>query len=84
MSDLKQIRKRLCYTPLVYQRFNQKMKTDYAQDEIESFINQVIDTCASEQIRRIGKNYYLINHSFNIRLTINANTFRLITINKLI
>ncbi len=83
MSDLKQIRERLCYTPLVYHRFNQKMKTSYSNAEIESLINQIIDTCSNDQLENIGKNYYLTNHSFNIRLTINAHTFRLITVNRI-
>ena len=34
--------------------------------------------------KKIGKNYYVTNSENNVRITVNANTFRVITVDKLI
>ncbi|WP_415621778.1 DUF3781 domain-containing protein [Liquorilactobacillus sp.] len=34
-------------------------------------------------IEHIGKNYYVYNHPANIRITVNAHNFRVITADKL-
>ena len=34
-------------------------------------------------LQRIGKNIYVTNHERNIKITINSNTYRIITVDKL-
>ncbi|MCP0887973.1 DUF3781 domain-containing protein [Ligilactobacillus sp. WILCCON 0076] len=82
MQDLIQnILKHLCYTELVYLRINKKLQRNLSVSEIENLIRKAI--LATTKIEHIGKNYYLYDYTDSIRITINANTFRIITVDSL-
>jgi hypothetical protein len=49
-----------------------------ARDEIEKFVLELI-ACETNQIQKIGKNYYVRDERNGVSLTINSQTFRLIT-----
>ncbi len=84
MKDDKQmIIKNLCYTELVYSRVNKKLRTNLQNEEIELFIDKILKMSDEKFYTKTGKNYYVTNTENNIRLTINSNTFRLITVNKI-
>ncbi|NMM47740.1 DUF3781 domain-containing protein [Flammeovirgaceae bacterium KN852] len=74
---------KLCYTPLVYQRINKKLATNYTTNEIENLIFSIITNTNENEIIKSGKNYYLINPEYKIRITINSTTFRVITVDKI-
>ncbi|AUJ30583.1 DUF3781 domain-containing protein [Liquorilactobacillus hordei] len=71
----------ICYTALVYGRINKKLNINLSNIEIEDLVRKTILTATN--IERIGKNYYIYNHPANIRITVNANNFRVITADKL-
>lgn len=84
MKDDKQmIIENLCYTQLVYSRVNKKLRTNLQNEEIELFIDKILKISDEKFYTKTGKNYYVTNTENNIRLTINSNTFRLITVNKI-
>ena len=68
----------LCYTELVYGRINKKLKSQLSKDQIENKIYQSILDTPVECFHKKGKNYYIMNQ--NIKITINSNTFRVITV----
>lgn len=71
------------YTTLVYQRINKKLKTSFSNTESEILIKKVlIETDSSSYIKK-GKNFYVSNKKYNIKITVNSNTFRIITVDKL-
>jgi hypothetical protein len=67
----------------VYGRVNNKLKTEFSNAEIEHLIAKVLDDTEEKDISKIGKNFYVSNDVHQIRLTINSNTFRLITVDAL-
>jgi len=73
----------LCYTELVYGRINKKLATDFSNEQIEVLINEVLKNTDEKYYTKTGKNYYVTNTENNIRLTINSNTFRIITVDRL-
>ncbi|MEF2175359.1 MAG: DUF3781 domain-containing protein [Candidatus Absconditabacteria bacterium] len=75
--------KNLCYTELVYYRVNNKLNLNLTKDEVEEFISTLIAEIPEQEIVKTGKNYYLVNHRKNVRLTINSNNYRLITVDKI-
>ncbi len=83
ISNKQQIVERLCYTELVYGRINKKLSTDFSNVQIESFIDEVLKKTDGKFYEKNGKNYYVTNTVYNIRITINSNTFRVITVDKL-
>lgn len=68
----------ICYTDLVYGRFNKKLKTSYSNEEIQQLVLDIIQDSAT-QILENGKNYYLNSRTHDLRLTVNKNNYRLIT-----
>ena len=72
----------ICYTDLVYDRINKKLKTDMDKEEIEKFILNIV-TCKFNFIQKIGKNYYLRDKQKGLSITINSSTYRVITVDKL-
>lgn len=85
MTDIKQkIIKNLCYTELVYQRINKKLQIDLSKGQIESFIYKTLQITDDKHYIKRGKNYYITNTDNNIRITINSNTFRVITAERII
>ena len=78
-----EILKNICYTDLVYGRINKKLGLNHTNHEIERFIYRIIDDAHIENFKIIGKNYYIENYEENIRLTINCNTYRIITADRI-
>ena len=73
----------ICYTDLVYGRINKKLGMNLTNDEIEDFILKIIVDAQEDDFEIIGKNYYINNYTENIKLTINRNTTRIITAEKI-
>ncbi len=84
MTDNKQkIIENLCYTELVYGRINKKLTTDLSKEQIELFIKELLKKTDKKFYTKTGKNYYVTNTEKNIRITINSNNFRVITVDKI-
>ncbi|HEX8549290.1 MAG TPA: DUF3781 domain-containing protein [Cytophagaceae bacterium] len=83
-EDKERIIENLCYTELVYERINKKLRVKFTRQETEEFILKVLRETGSNFFERIGKNIYVTNAKSNIRITINSNTFRIITVNKIV
>ncbi len=84
MTDRKQrIIENLCYTELVYERINKKLSSDFSKGQIELFIDEILKKTNEKFYNKTGKNYYVTNAEKNIRITINSNTFRVITVDKI-
>lgn len=75
-----EILQKLCYTRLVYGRINKKLRCQLTNDKIEALIFRVIIETKEELFERKGKNVYITNREQNIRITVNQNTFRVITV----
>lgn len=74
---------KLCYTELVYGRINKKLKSSFSKKEIEVFLFNILKETDIQFYTKTGKNFYISNLENNIRITINSNTFRVITVDKL-
>ncbi|SKC10845.1 Protein of unknown function [Soonwooa buanensis] len=83
MKIKSEILSKICYTDLVYGRVNKKLKTTYSNSEIENLISNIIIETDENAFEKKGKNYYLSNFKYKIKITINSYTFRLITVDKL-
>ena len=79
-----EILKNICYTELVYERINKKLNVKFSKEEIEKFIVEILNGTDEKFFSKIGKNFYIINKKNNIRITINSNTFRIITVDKIL
>ncbi len=78
--DLKEkIITHICYTPLVYGRVNKKLHLQLSNTAIEHLVLTTIQALPASAITKVGKNYYIANAINNIRLTVNAHNYRLIT-----
>ncbi|MDD3264003.1 MAG: DUF3781 domain-containing protein [Candidatus Nanoarchaeia archaeon] len=64
----------ICYTELVYERINKKLKTNYSKDEIQEYLLKILKKSDEDLFLTIGKNYYVENKKYNIKITINSNT----------
>lgn len=73
----------ICYTELVYDRINKKLNTKFSKKEIEKFLFKILNETDEKYFSKIGKNYYVTNTDNNIKITINSNTFRIITVDKI-
>ncbi|MBP1640385.1 MAG: hypothetical protein H6Q17_1968 [Bacteroidetes bacterium] len=73
----------ICYTELVYDRINKKLNTMLQKHEIETLIAGIIDQTEMHHFQKTGKNFYISNTQQNIRITINSNTFRVITVDRI-
>lgn len=74
----KTILENICYTDQVFYRFNKKLKSSLNNDEIKKMVELILTDDNSKIIRQ-GKNYYISNEEYKIRLTINTSNYRLIT-----
>ena len=84
MNNFKEeILSKICYTNLVYERINKKRNIELSKDKIEEMIFAIIKETDETEYQKIGKNIYIINYEKNVKLTINANTNRIITADKL-
>ena len=70
----------ICYTELVYNRINKKLNCTYSKPETEAMILNIIKETPESGFQKIGKNFYVTNAQNNIRITINANNYRVITV----
>lgn len=75
-----EILKNICYTELVYERINKKLKTQLSKVEIEKMILKTIKETNESLFQKIGKNIYVTNNERKIRITVNYNTYRIITV----
>lgn len=73
-----------CYTKLVYQRINKKLGTNFSNEESEALIKKVLAETELENYIKKGKNFYISNKKYTIKITVNSNTFRIITVDKLV
>ncbi len=73
----------ICYTELVYGRINKKLNIKFSKKQIEVYIFKILKETDNNFITKIGKNFYFMNTQNNIRITINYNTFRVITVDKI-
>jgi len=74
---------KICYTDLVYERINKKLKTKYLREEIGSLILKILKETDIDFYIKRGKNIYVTNPENNIRITINSYTFRVITVDRI-
>ncbi len=81
--DKKNILKNICYTDQVYLRINKKLNIRLSNKQIEELIFNILNGTDVKYYSKIGKNFYIMNTDNNIRITINSNTFRVITVDKL-
>jgi hypothetical protein len=77
-----EILKNACYTDLVYGRINKKLNETLSKDEIEKMILEILNETDEKLFQKKGKNIYVTNRKWNIRITINYNTWRIITVSK--
>lgn len=84
MGDHKtEILEKICFTDLVYERINKKLNIQLPNDEIEKMINEIIEETDNAKFQKTGKNIYITNNYRNVRLTINSQTNRIITADRL-
>lgn len=74
---------KLCYTERAYTRINKKLSIDLSKKEIEQFIDRLINETPPGHFQRKGKNIYISHPSEKIRICINSNTVRVITVDRL-
>lgn len=79
----REILKNICYTELVYERINKKLNIKFSKKQIEEFIFRILKETEEKFFSKSGKNFYVRNTGNNIKLTINSNTFRIITIDRI-
>lgn len=75
---------KICYTELVYGRINKKLNTRLSKSEIEKLLYDIIQQTHEKLFQKIGKNIYVTNTENNIKITINQNTFRIITVDRIV
>ncbi|WP_166384229.1 DUF3781 domain-containing protein [Polaribacter sp. 11A2H] len=83
-NNKNEILEKHCYTELVYQRINKKLKTAFSKDETEKLIRNILEETTVENYLKKGKNFYVSSKEHNIRITVNSNTFRIITVDKIL
>jgi len=81
--DKTEILSRICYTELVYVRINKKLDSNFSKSEIEKMLFDIVNETQEKFFQRIGKNIYVTSRERNMRITINSNTYRIITVDKL-
>jgi hypothetical protein len=75
--------KKICYTELAYERINNKLNKQLSKSEIEELILTIIKETAEIEFEKSGKNIYVTNNEKQVRLTINSNNYRIITVDRL-
>lgn len=78
----KDILTNLCYTELVYERINKKLQTNFSKGEIESRLHEIVLKTNEKHFKKKGKNIYISVIEDGITIVINANTSRIITVDK--
>ncbi|WP_423058328.1 DUF3781 domain-containing protein [Brevibacterium linens] len=69
----------VCYTDLVFDRVNEKLGTSLSNTEVKELVASVMQSSESVA-NRSGKNWYISEWHTGVRLTINASTLSLITV----
>ena len=82
-SQKTEVLNKICYTELVYERINKKLNRKFLKEEIEKIIFEILKETNKLQFQKTGKNIYVTNNERNIRITINSNTYRIITVDDL-
>jgi hypothetical protein len=59
------------------------LQTTYLKIEIEKIIYKLLAETDEGNFMKIGKNYYATNPEKQIRVTINSNNYRIITVDKI-
>jgi hypothetical protein len=83
MINKGKIIKNHCYTTLVYERINKKLKTNFSNNKSEELIKKVLLETTLEGYIKKGKNFYISNAQYHTRIKINSNTFRVITVDRI-
>ena len=83
MINKAEILKGICYTDLVYERINKKLGLKLAKTQIEQLMTKILNETDEKYFLKVGKNFYVVNIKSNMRVTINSNTFRIITADKI-
>ena len=83
MIDKIKILSNICYTDLVYKRINKKLKTNFSKKQIEDYVFRILNEIEVKYFLKIGKNFYIINIEYKIKITINSSTFRIITLDRI-
>ena len=78
-----EILENICYTDLVYERINKKLNINFSKKRIELYLFNILKETDKVFFTKNGKNIYVMNTENKIRLTINSNTFRIITVDKI-
>lgn len=78
----KEILDNICYTELVYGRINKKLAKNFSKAQIEKYMLELVEQTPENLFCKKGKNFYVTNTEHGIRLTINSNSFRIITVNR--
>ncbi|HEX2955682.1 MAG TPA: DUF3781 domain-containing protein [Chitinispirillaceae bacterium] len=68
------------YTELVYGRINKKLNSKLSKCEIERMLFNIVEKTDVKDFEKRGKNFYITNAEHNIRITVNSNTYRVITV----
>jgi hypothetical protein len=74
---------RICYTELVYERINKKLNSKFSKSEIEKLLFDIVKETQKLFFQKTGKNIYVTSRERNVKITINSNTYRIITVDKL-
>lgn len=83
-SHKTEVLNKICYTELVYERINKKLSINFSKEDIEKLIFEILKETNELQFQKKGKNIYVTNNEQNIRITINSNTYRIITVDDLV
>ncbi len=78
-----EILKYVCYTELVYGRINKKLQKNLLKSEVEKMVFKIISVTNERHFKKIGKNIYITSREHQIKITINSNTFRIITVDRI-
>ena len=78
-----EILENICYTELVYERINKKLNVKLSKKQIEEYISEILKKTEENLFSKKGKNFYVTNTENKIRITLNSNTFRVITVDKI-
>ena len=62
---------------------NGLLDCNYAKRKIEALVFKVIKETEESFFEKEGKNFYISNTIYNIRVTVNSYTFRVITVDRL-
>lgn len=72
----------ICYTALVYGRINKKLNSRFSEHEIEAMLYKLIAETPETDFQKTGKNIYITAPDKGMKVTINSNTYRVITVDK--